>query len=258
MFRTAVFCCYQHRRKFGYENELPATTSDGWPGGFFLAELKPPAYQVLVTDGRLSTNPQAAEITFFWKPVLTHNQFLTNSGQTTVLTTDNIAATRNSTLAKDLQFVVTGAVKHGRFEQHGNSGSAITSFYQQDILQQNIQFIHDNSTSAPTYSLLVRDNQSGLSSDAEVGKTLLVVNNYFPVNQWEILLITESVLNATGDPAQDRGNIVFAPITGTVQHGHFALTTAPDYPLISFQQHQIRRIKSFLCRITPPAHRAAI
>ena len=105
-----------------------------------------PAYQVSVTDGRLTTDPQPAAITFFWKPMLTHNQFLTNRGQTTVLTTDNIAATRNDTLAEDLQFVVTGVVKHGRFEQRGDSGSIITSFYQQDILRQNIQFTHDNST----------------------------------------------------------------------------------------------------------------
>ena len=121
-----------------------------------------PSYQVGVTDGRIATNPQPATITFFWKPILTRNQFLASRGQVTVLTTDNIAATRNGTAAKDLQFVVTGTVQHGRFEQRSTPGSAITSFYQQDVLQQAIQFAHDNSTGAPQYSLLVWDNRERL------------------------------------------------------------------------------------------------
>ena len=198
-----------------------------------------PAYQVSVTDGRMATNPQPSNITFSWKPVLTRNQFLANRGQVTVLTTDNIAATRNGSLAKDLQFVVTGIVKHGRFELHSNPGNAIISFYQDDILQKFIQFAHDNSTEAPSYSLKVVDNQNDLSSDTQAGKTILIVNNYFPVNQGENLLIAESILNATGIQRQDDGSIMFLPITGTVQHGHFALTSSPDYPLTSFQQQQI-------------------
>ncbi len=198
-----------------------------------------PAYQVSVTDGRMATNPQPSNITFSWKPVLTRNQFLANRGQVTVLTTDNIAATRNGSLAKDLQFVVTGIVKHGRFELHSNPGNAIISFYQDDILQKFIQFAHDNSTEAPSYSLKVVDNQNDLSSDTQAGKTILIVNNYFPVNQGENLLIAESILNATGIQRQDDGSIVFLPITGTVQHGHFALTSSPNYPLTSFQQQQI-------------------
>ena len=129
--------------------------------------------------------------------MLTSNQFLANRGQVTVLTTANIAATRNGTLAEDLQFVVAGTVQHGRFEQRSNPGNAIISFYQQDILQQIVQFAQDNSTSAPQYSLKVLDNQSGLSSDAQAGKTILILNNYFPVNQGENLVITESILNAT-------------------------------------------------------------
>ncbi len=206
---------------------------------FLSQNSEAPAYQVSVTDGRITTNPQPAAITFFWKPILTRNQFLANRGQATVLTTDNIAATRNGTLAEDLQLVVTSVVKHGYFEQRGNSGGAITSFYQQDILQQNIQFTHDNSTETPAYSLLVRDNQSGVSSDVQAGKTLLVVNNYFPVNQGEVLTITEFVLNASSAQSQNTGSIIFTPIIGTVQHGHFSLPTAPDYPLTSFQQQQI-------------------
>ena len=130
-------------------------------------------------------------------------------------------------------------MQHGRFEQRSNPGNAIISFYQQDILQQIVQFAQDNSTSAPQYSLKVLDNQSGLSSDPQAGKTILVLNNYFPVNQGENLVITESILNAINIDSQNTENIVFTPITGTVQHGHFALNSSPNYPLTSFQQHQI-------------------
>ena len=203
---------------------------------FFSQNASQPSYQVAVTDGRLTTPLQPVQVTFFKKPALIHNQFLVSRGQSTLLTTDNLAAiTSNGTSAKDLQFVVSETVQHGCFEQRNNLGKAIFSFNQQDILQQAIQFTHDNSSEAPEYLLSVQDTQSHLSSDWQPGKTLLVINNYFPVT----LSVTERVLNVTSDQPSERGNIVFTPIVGTVQHGYFAVSTAPNYPLINFQQQQI-------------------
>ncbi len=206
---------------------------------FFSQNSQAPAYQMAVTDGRLTTTAQSVQITFFYKPVITRNQFLISRGQAMPLTSDNIAATRNNSLAEDLQFIVSNAVVHGRFEQRNSPGSAISSFYQEDILQQNIQFVHDNSIAAPEYALKVLDNQGGMSSDTQAGTTLLVINNYFPINQGENLVVTPMMLNTTGSVGQNTSDIIFTPITGTMQHGYFALTASPDYPLTSFRQQQI-------------------
>ncbi len=196
-----------------------------------------PAYQVSVTDGRITLLPASANVTFYVKPVLTQNQFLVSAGQSAWLTSANLAATRAGEMAEDLQFLVS-SVSHGRFEKRGNPGVAILSFYQQDIMQQNIQFVADNSTQIPDCRLKVWDSSTDLSSDVQETGLILVVNNYFRINQGDTFLLTENVLKATGNRGDD-GDILFSPIVGTVQHGQFELVSNPKYPLVSFQQKQI-------------------
>ncbi len=104
-----------------------------------------PAYQVSVTDGRITLPPASANVTFYVKPVLTQNQFLVSSGQFAVLTSANLAATLAGGIAEDLKFLVS-SVSNGHFENRINSGVEIDSFYQKDVMQQSIQFVADNST----------------------------------------------------------------------------------------------------------------
>ena len=43
-------------------------------------------------------------------------------------------------MAEDLQFLVS-SVSQGHFEKRSNPGIDFQSFYQKDVMQQNIQFI---------------------------------------------------------------------------------------------------------------------
>ena len=196
-----------------------------------------PAYQVSVTDGRITLPLASANVTFYVKPVLTQNQFLVSTGQSALLTSANLAATRAGEIAEDLQFLVS-SVSHGRFEKRNNPGVEVLFFYQKDVMQQSIQFVADNSTQIPDCRLKVWDSSTDLASDIQETGIILVANNYFRINQGYTVPLTEEVLKATGNRGDD-GDILFTPILGTVQHGQFELLSNPDYPLMNFQQKQI-------------------
>ncbi len=118
-------------------------------------------------------------------------------------------------------------------------GVEITSFYQKDITQQNILFVHNkNSTEPPDGSLVVRDSSTGLSTDAQETHTLLLLNNYLPINQGETLTLTPEMLQAASNQVS-ADELLFTPTSGTVQYGYFALKTALKYPIPSFHQNQI-------------------
>ena len=197
-----------------------------------------PGYAVSVSDGRITLPPVSANITFYnIKPILTKNQFLVSVGQSIVLTSSNLAATLAGETVEELQFLVS-LVSHGRFEQRAKPGVEIQSFYQKDVIQQSIQFVVDNSRQLPECQLKAWDSATGLASDIQETDVILIGNNNFQINQGDIFSITEAVLNATSNRGDD-GDILFMPLTGTVQHGRFELVSNPNYPVVSFQQKQI-------------------
>ncbi len=206
--------------------------------GFSQQGSEKPGYAVSVTDGRIILPPVSANITFYnIKPIVTKNQFLVSMGQPVVLTSSNLAATLAGEMAQELQFLVS-SVSHGCFEQRAKPGVEIQSFYQKDVIQQNIQFVTDNSRQLPECQLKAWDSSTGLASDIQETGVILIGNNNFRINQGDIFLITEAVINATTNRGDD-GNILFTPIVGTVQHGRFELVSNPNYPVMSFQQKQI-------------------
>jgi Cadherin-like len=197
-----------------------------------------PAYRVSVSDSRITLPPASANVTFNVKPVLTKNQFLVSTGQPALLTSDNLAATHGGQQEEELQFLVSGTVSHGQFEKRNNPGAAILSFYQQDIMQQNIQFVPDNSLQTPDCRIKVFDSSTDLSSDAQESSIILVTQNNFRINQGETFTFSDTTLKASSNQGHDE-DIIFTPISGTVQHGYFALAATPSYVISSFQQSQI-------------------
>ncbi len=205
---------------------------------FYQQGTDAPTYTVSVSDGRISTLPQSANISYSVKPVLQNNQFAVSKGQPVVLTTDNLLAIRSGQALDTLQFLVP-EITQGQYERRNVPGIEITSFYQKDITQQNILFVHNkNSVEPPDGSLVVRDSSTGLSTDAQETRALLLLNNYLPINQGETLTLTAEMLQAASNQVS-AGEVLFTPIFGTVQNGYFALKTATKYPIPSFHQNQI-------------------
>ena len=130
-------------------HDFSTTANHGQSVLFYQQGTDAPAYKVSVSDGRISTPPQSANITYSVKPILQNNQFAVSKGQPVVLTTDNLLATLSGQALDTLQFLVPMEMTHGQYERRNVPGVEITSFYQKDITQQNILFVHDKNSTEP-------------------------------------------------------------------------------------------------------------
>jgi len=127
-----------------------------------------PSFSIEVSDGALSTSPIPAIVSFNDSPTLTTNQLTITQGQTVNLSTANLNATDAEQSAAQLTFTVS-SVQHGRFERVSAAGTAITTFTLQEIQNSQIRFVHDGTTTAPSYSVAVND---GSSSTTPVSATI--------------------------------------------------------------------------------------
>lgn len=137
----------------------------------------PPSYILQVTDGRMTTNPQLAHITFNSAPVLINNQLTIGQGETVVLSLFNLNTTDIETPASELIFIASD-IQNGYFENVQDLGTTITMFSQQQIINANIAFVASNTDSVPMYDISVSDgNITTQSFPATVNFNLATTND---------------------------------------------------------------------------------
>jgi hypothetical protein len=95
-------------------------------------------------------------------PLLINNNLIINKGERVTLTTNNLSATDVDDDDNDLTFTVSN-VQNGQFELKSNPGTPIVTFTQQQIIDGNIQFVHDGSTNPPSYDIAVSDGSLSTS-----------------------------------------------------------------------------------------------
>ncbi len=143
-----------------------------------------PSYEVILTDGRLSSAAQTASISFDMVPIFINNRLTITQGTSVVLGINNLRATDDHTPAGNLLFSVSN-VRHGYFAEVLTSTTSITQFSQQQIENAEIEFISDGSALAPIYAVTVTDDV-GLSAapqNAQItffasgGNSLALVSN---------------------------------------------------------------------------------
>ena len=117
-----------------------------------------PSYLVSVTDGRITLSPVSADIDFDVTPILEINQLVINQGQTVVLTENNLRATQGGIVENNLEFIISD-IQQGQFSWTNNPMQTINHFYQQNITDRQVQFTHNNSTTAPAYKVVVSDGR---------------------------------------------------------------------------------------------------
>lgn len=198
-----------------------------------------PSYNIMVrSEGIAWTGPESATIIFCNKqPTLQANQVFIKMDQPTILTTDNLCADNCYDSAfDDLLFVVSDEVQHGQFEKVADPGKPTYRFLQRNIKQGDIQFVPDGTLQAPVYLIAgLTDSQCDVRT-LSLGNTLLLTNNYFPINQGKIFFLTTDFLYATSNSGNDQ-DIFFKAVD--VQRGHFSLASNPDYAIPSFKKSQI-------------------
>ncbi len=202
--------------------------------------LNPPNYTVSVSDGRITTLSAAGTIQFDAKPVLQNNQLFLSRGQKLILTTDNLLATHNGAESDDLQFMLF-QVQQGQFEQLSQPGVRIDHFIQKDVRQQQIVFIHNNSTQAPSYQVKVSDGW--MDSEVMSGMTLLAMMQPWLVNQSELFALSANSLSVVSDDLTS-SQIRFT--VSNVRQAQFESIDNPGYALPSFTQQQVTSEKIIL------------
>jgi len=198
----------------------------------------PPAYSVAVTDGRISSPLQAASIDFDAEPVLVNNELTINQGQMIALTSVNLYATHATGDESELSFLIKNC-QHGYFEWVSKPGQAITVFQQQNITDNLVGFVHDNSQSAPAYSVVVTDmrmNSSAQAASIDFDLLPVLENNQLWIDQGQTVILTSDNLKAAHNGSVD-GNLSF--IIQNLQHGYFQWVNYPSDPIAVFQQQNI-------------------
>ncbi len=200
-----------------------------------------PSYSVQIGGG-LATLVQPASITFIHQgAVLITNQLAVNQGQTATLFSSQLSAGDLDNVKDNpgLIFLVS-AVQYGYFQQTGNLGFPITGFIQSQVQAGTIQFVHDGSSSTPSYNISVSDGYIASTSQASTisfNLAPILDNNTLILNQGQTLVLNSSFLSAT-DPDDPAPGLTF--ITSNVQHGQFELVSSPGDSITSFTQAQVQ------------------
>ena len=159
--------------------------------------INAPAYQLAVSNGLITSPPQAALIDFDTIPVLLTNQLIINQGQSVHITPNILSATHpGKNDDHDLRFDLT-ALQHGQWSWISAPLNPITSFYQQNISDGLVQFTHDNSILAPAYTVSVTDDRTRSQPQAaqiDFDAIPVLLNNTLRINQNETVIVTNQIL----------------------------------------------------------------
>jgi len=192
-----------------------------------------PGYTVIVSDGRTASLAQPAMVDFDLLPILENNRLLVARGQNVTLSAQNLLATHDGSPSGALSFLISDC-QQGQFEWIAAPGQSIVNFQQQNISDGLVQFVHDNSQNAPAYQIVVSDGRA--SSYSVAGQTMLVLNNDWPVNQGEILSVTEDDFYLIS-PGLNDNEIQFN--VSSIQHAHFESRQNPGVAVSYFNQQAI-------------------
>jgi len=188
-----------------------------------------PTYSISVHDGDISSLASSAAITFSNindAPTFTTNSLSISEGQRLTLTTSDLVINDLDNSTNELVFTIN-SVTAGQFELSTATGTAITSFTQEDLNLGRVEFIHNGGENAPAYTLSLSDGENSIGpSDAvisfiSVNDTPVIQRNSLDILQGQTVTITDLQLLAT-DPDDGAASLTFS-ITNLVA-GEFQLS----------------------------------
>jgi len=203
-----------------------------------------PYYEISVSEGACSSEPMPAIISFSHvndMPQLINNQLTINENETILISQNILSAYDIDSTDTELVFILNN-IQHGQFERVNNTKTPITTFTQQDIIDQNIQFVHDGGEVAPSYEVKVNDGKSETSYVAAL-ITFTNVNDApkLLINQLTIFRGGHVVINNAALLATDADNnddeLLF--VVKDVAYGRFEKVNNPGIAIFEFSQGEI-------------------
>ncbi|BHH85198.1 cadherin-like domain-containing protein [Desulforhopalus sp. 52FAK] len=204
-----------------------------------------PSYSISVSDGTLTSAEASATIDFTAindAPVINNNSLSLDEGERKTLTTTDLNVSDGDNIASELLFTVN-SVSEGQFELSTDTGTAITSFTQEDLDSGYVQFVHNGGEITPAYSLSVSDGEDSFGpSNATI--TLTNINDtptlqHYSLNiqEGETVLITDVQLLAS-DP-DDNATALTYTISNPLAGKFFTTGDATTTAITSFTQDDI-------------------
>ena len=178
---------------------------------------------------------------------------VTNTGSTIAEGgTDTIAAaelafTDTEQPASAVSFTVTTSPANGQLELTTDPGVSITSFTQEDIDNNRLVYVHDDSnTTSDSFNFDVDDGQGNSVTGQSFALTITAVDDDPPVvvnnagstmaeGGTDTLIGTELLFTDTEQPA----TVVSYTVTTSLTNGQLELTTDPGVSITSFTQDDI-------------------
>ncbi|MBD0270239.1 MAG: hypothetical protein ICV77_18355, partial [Cyanobacteria bacterium Co-bin8] len=177
-------------------------------------------------------------------PTLTANAFAIKEGETITLSSTSLLASDEETTDPTKLVYTVDKVSNGSFRLTAG-GAALSTFTQADVNTGKVQFVHDGSEAAPSYTLTVKD--SGIPGDTtpkSATQTVVFDGNFTNLNDLpEILannlaiseggLVTLTTNHLNASDLETLSNDLKITITG-IQGGSFLLDGVPFGGAVQF------------------------
>jgi hypothetical protein len=172
-------------------------------------------------------------------PQLMMGPLTVHQNQTVILNSQNLNATDFNHPAAGLRFNVTD-VQQGYFSLVNSTNQSITSFNQSQIWNSQIQFVHDSSQQAPSYTVQVQSDGLALPPPPQAADITFhlrpsFIHNQLTILEGETVLMTANELSLQDDYPDTQ--ILF--IISDCQNGQFELIPAKNATTIQFTQQQV-------------------
>ncbi|MEB3213290.1 MAG: cadherin-like domain-containing protein, partial [Leptolyngbyaceae bacterium] len=207
---------------------------------------------VVANDGENDGNTVTSTVTVVERndgPTLDTNAGLTvTEGLSSLISSSVLSASDSDDTPAGLTYTLTSMPNNGRLELTTSPGSAIASFTQDDVDNNRVVYVHNNSeTTTDSIGFTLADG--GEDGAASVNGTLTVTitpvndspaiatNTGISVTESGLVTVTTSNLNAN-DP-DDAGTGLTYTVTTNPAAGQLELSTAPGTPISSFTQDDL-------------------
>ena len=156
-----VYNCY-FTLKDNAENPINTFNSDDINNSKIIlvanGSINKPEFIIITSTLNGTNNKNEANVIFNIEPTLLTNKLIIKSGEKKIINVDNLQATDKETEDNNILFIVTN-VLNGMFALKGETSSnhPITNFYQSQISNAQVLFIHDGTKNPPSYDVSVYD-----------------------------------------------------------------------------------------------------
>lgn len=179
-------------------------------------------------------------------PVIVNNEGITlDENASLTLLINDLSATDPDSNDSQLQYILTVSPSNGQIEYVGNPGVSISTFSQQDLIDNKVIYSHDGSeTTSDSFVFEISDGLNELTgqvftiSISPVNDTPSLVQNV-SLNATEGLQtpITSANLYASDPDSVD--SLINYVLTALPTHGFLENTASPGTPITSFTQQNL-------------------